>query len=66
MTRLSVALFLALQDLNKNDISRLKGRHEALLASREAMGKGAPDSGDGEDFILLDAKVRWAIISQQS
>ncbi|CAM9137754.1 unnamed protein product [Ectocarpus sp. 8 AP-2014] len=45
------------EDLNTNDISRLKGRHEALLASREAMGKGAPDSGDGEDFIPLDAKA---------
>eukprot|EP00903_Cladosiphon_okamuranus_P007275 g7051.t1 len=44
------------EDLNKDDISRLKGRHEALLASREAMGKGAGDGG-GEDFIPLDGKV---------
>lgn len=51
-----------MQDLNKSDISRLKGRHEALLASREAMEKGAPGSGDGEDFIPLDAKVQQTII----
>lgn len=57
-----LVLLLSLQDLNKNDISRLKGRHEAMLASREAMGKGAPGSGDGEDFIPLDAKV-WQTIS---
>lgn len=45
------------QDLNKDDISRLKGRHEALLASREALGKGASGGGGGEDFIPLDGKV---------
>lgn len=37
-------------------MSRLKGRHEALLASREALGKGAGGEG-GEDFIPLDGKV---------
>lgn len=44
------------QDLNKDDISRLKGRHEALLASREALGKGAGGGGD-DDFIPLNGKV---------
>lgn len=42
------------QDFNNDDISRLKGKHEALLASREALGKGEKD---GEDFIPLDGKV---------
>lgn len=46
------------QDLNKDEMSRLKGRHEALLASREALGKGAGGGGGGgEDFIPLDGKV---------
>lgn len=42
------------QDFNNDDISRLKGRHEALVASREAQGKG---QRGGEDFIPLDGKV---------
>lgn len=50
------------QGLDNDDISRLKGRHEALLASREALGKGANGGGDGdgEDFIPLDGKVSEA------
>eukprot|EP00752_Nemacystus_decipiens_P001258 g1256.t1 len=44
------------EDLNKDDISRLKGRRDALLASRETLGKGA-DGGGGDDFIPLDGKV---------
>lgn len=44
------------QGLNKDDISRLKGRHKALLASREALEKGA-SGGGGDDFIPLDGKV---------
>ena len=51
-----VAFCVFEQDLNKDDISRLKGRHEALLASREALRKGA-SGGGGEDFIPLDGKV---------
>lgn len=42
------------QDFNNEDISRLKGKHEALQASREALGKS---ENDGEDFIPLDGKV---------
>ncbi|CAM9384736.1 unnamed protein product, partial [Hapterophycus canaliculatus] len=45
------------EGLDNEDISRLKGKHEALLASREALGKGASGGGDGDDFIPLDGKV---------
>lgn len=48
------------QGLDNDDISRLKGRHEALLASREALGKGANGGGGGDDFIPLDGKVSRA------
>ncbi|CAM9801776.1 unnamed protein product [Scytosiphon promiscuus] len=45
------------EGLDNEDISRLKGRHEALLASREALEKGANGGSDGDDFIPLDGKV---------